>query len=329
MIPEILDKRFIKILDTRNYWEAQRRNELLHLFVSELFGRVPAEITLSLIESRLSDYFVGHKEKELWLGTGCFKMRIKLYLPSFENKYPVILYMCLKGQDEAQVPIDSLLDNGFAVAVIFSEDIASDDENAQQSGIFRLLDEHYIEKNCVGNLGAWAFGLEQAKKYLSKDENILSDQISLAGYSRGGKAALYACALYGGFYSCSAVHSGCGGASLFRGITDEKERLSDIVSSFPYWFVPEILKYQGRENSLPFDQHMLLALCAPVRLCILNADKDFWCDAEAEKASCRLASDIFNLYPQESSHIFYKLRHGTHEMDTFDWIEIMKVSKKY
>lgn len=328
-VPDILDRQFKQTEDVREYWEKQRRGDILQMFSRSLYGRIPEGIGLVCMEQSLSRDGYMHFVKKIILGTDGFGMRLALHLPSADGKYPAIIYLCLAGQQEDFVPVRLLMNSGFAVAVIFSEDVAQDSINAKDTGIFQWMKSQNIDTGCTGNLGAWAWGIEQAKQYLLQDACIIPDEISLAGYSRGGKTALYACALYGGFFACSAVHSGCCGASLFRKIPADKESLKDIYNSFPYWFVDEAKAYADTERELPFDQHMLLALCAPVRLCILNADEDQWCDAQSEKESSSLAAGIFNLYSQKQSHIFYKLRKGNHDMDISDWEEIMRVSRKY
>lgn len=92
------------------------------------------------------------------------------------------------------------------------------------------------------------------------------------------------------FYNCS----GNSGAALSRGNTGET--VADITSRFPYWFCKKYAKYADKEESLPFDQHELLALIAPRYLYVASATEDAWADPDGELLSAKLASAYYEMY---------------------------------
>jgi hypothetical protein len=67
----------------------------------------------------------------------------------------------------------------------------------------------------------------------------------------------------------------------------------DITGRFPYWFCPSFARYAGREQELPFDQHQLVAACAPRRVLVGSALDDAWADPQAEFLSCVLADGVY------------------------------------
>ena len=96
---------------------------------------------------------------------------------------------------------------------------------------------------------------------------------------------------------------------------------------------------------LPFDQHMLLAAIAPRPLYVASSSNDDWADPYSERLSCRLASEVYELYgkkgvvlPRENVEdnvayhegmIGYHCKTGNHGITKFDWNYFMDFSDKY
>ena len=130
--------------------------------------------------------------------------------------------------------------------------------------------------------------------------------------------------------------SGCGGASLSR--RKSGERLSDINTHFPHWFALKFHAYNGREEDLPVDQHMLLALVAPRLLCVGSAKNDDWADPEGEFLSLFHAGEVYRLYgyrvfktaempgingSKVAERFDYHIRSGDHDLKEADWEEYL------
>ena len=222
-------------------------------------------------------------------------------------------------------PTEEIIDNGFAIAGVCYQDIASDDGDFT-NGLAAIyytasdLAEDGLpkEENAPGKIGLWALGASLVLDYLLTMPQIDPSRVAVIGHSRLGKTALWAGALDTRFAAVISNDSGCGGASVSRG--KKGETIRKLTDRFPYWFCRSYRAFADREFEAPFDQHMLLSLSAPRCLLVGSARLDEWADPEAEELSLYAASRIYDLYPEGSAaRICYHLRDGEHYLSRHDW----------
>ncbi|MEZ6095732.1 MAG: GDSL-type esterase/lipase family protein [Pirellulaceae bacterium] len=162
------------------------------------------------------------------------------------------------------LPIELIVNRGFAVAVVYTQDIEPDANDAAGQGIRHCLDQFMEDSNTRrdywGALSAWAWGASRALDVLQEEPVVDAKRVYVLGHSRGGKTALWAAVRDTRFAGAIANESGCMGAALSQ--RRFGETITTIGKRFPYWFAPHFQSYVDNEGEAPVDQHQLIALIA-------------------------------------------------------------------
>ena len=114
--------------------------------------------------------------------------------------------------------------------------------------------------------------------------------------------------------------------------------MARINQGFPHWFTETYKGYNEREDALPVDQHMLLALIAPRAVAVGSAEDDLWADARGEFLSLVHAAPVYRLFghkalgteampaigqPLHGDRAHYHIREGKHNLTLEDWQSYM------
>jgi hypothetical protein len=334
-------------------WEKVRRPQILKLFEDNIYGQMPkaySSIKYSVINENATAMNGKAKLKEVLIevmnNNKPLKINLVLFIPNVNKPVPVFLLINNRGKENTDParaaksefwPAEMLVDNGYAIAAIHIADMAPDDKVNYVNGVLQLYPEQLTSDNGMKAVGAWAWGASRVMDYFEKDKDIDAKRVAIVGHSRGGKASLWTAAQDQRFAICVTNCSGNSGAALAR--RQFGERINRINASFPHWFNNNYKKYNNRENDLPVDQHMLIALVAPRPLYATNASKDFWADPKGTYLSLKNAEKVYGLYGLKSalplhppginepiirSPIAYHNREGEHDLTVYDWSNFIK-----
>lgn len=346
-------------------WSQLRRPEILHLFEDHVYGKTPIgrpeSMRWEVLESAddAVDGLAKRKQVRIFFNGSEDgpKMDMLLYTPiDAEGPVPTFLGLNFRGNhtvwndpaillpegvDESdrgervgRWQVEEIVKRGYGLATIYYFDIDRDVKDEWSDGVHPLAyEEGQTEPKPGewGSIGAWAWGLSRALDYLETDKDVEGKKVLVMGHSRLGKTSLWSGAQDQRFALVISNDSGCGGAALSR--RRFGETVERINTSFPHWFTDRFKDYNGDEDSLPVDQHMLISLIAPRPVLICSAEDDQWADPRGEFLAAKSAGPVYELLGTDgmaaeempstneliSSRVGYHIRPGGHDVTARDW----------
>jgi pimeloyl-ACP methyl ester carboxylesterase len=251
-----------------------------------------------------------------------------------------------RGTEKEKWAIEQTIDRGYALATFYHGDVVPDDPTLAEGVLARLRGVGAAEKRGPSDsatIMAWAWGFSRMMDYLVTVPEIDAGRIAVVGHSRNGKTALVAAAFDERFAMVVPSQAGCGGTAPSR-VAPELAALNDkgrptaetvavINKAFPHWFADHFKAFGAAPERLPFDQHCLIALCAPRPVLVSNATEDLWANPAGQFEMLRAADPVYRLVAGDglgaekmpevgtllASRLGYFIRPGKHAMTGEDW----------
>ena len=359
--PYVLDNPFV-FLDGRKVktpaeWK-KRRDEILELLQSNLYGRLPPPPKTMIVEKIsdkiAEDEFTYERRYRIWFRSDKSGPVIDwiVFVPRFaKEKVPVVLHLNYKGNDliasgrtnHYKLPLEQIAARGYAFMSAQYTQISADpktkedwDESAY-NGVFELWGERDSTRmDNPGAIMAWAWGLMRGLDLAERISEIDTTRSAVIGSSRLGKVALVAAAFDERFKVCIPNQTGAVGVQIMKRNFGENAKMQEFV--FPHWYCKGFWKYRDDPSKQPFDQHLLLACVAP-RALLLECFLNDWFDPKGEFESAKAASPVWELLvgkglgciniPEPFSSEFiippfgYASRDGAHGLSAYDWMWAM------
>ncbi len=250
-----------------------------------------------------------------------------------------------RGKDKAMWDVEQTLDRGYAVATFFSGDVVPDDKALAEAVLRKFRAGGSEERGAADTavIMAWAWGFSRMLDYVQMVPEIDAKRIAAVGHSRNGKTALVAAAFDERFALCIPTQAGCGGTAPSRQSAEaaalqpngrpKAESVAVINKNFPHWFCGNFKAFNEATDKLPFDQHSLIALCAPRPVLLSCAEGDQWANPEGQFAMLHAAAAVYALFgaapalPAQrpalgellNERLGYYIRPGAHSMTGADW----------
>jgi len=241
--------------------------------------------------------------------------------------------------------LEQSIDRGYAVATFYNGDVISDKAEIAREQLkgFVPTGKSAEDNDAPATIAAWAWGFSRMIDHLVTDPDIDAKRIAVVGHSRNGKTALLAAAMDERIALAIPTQAGCGGTAPCRvapALAESKannrptaETVAVINKSFPHWFCGNFKQFNDAPERLPFDQHALMALCAPRPLLISNATEDLWANPAGQFDMVRAADPVYQLVAGSGcaaktmpeigtlvdSKLGYYIRTGPHSMTSSDW----------
>lgn len=246
-----------------------------------------------------------------------------------------------RGIDAKRWPLERILDAGYALATAYRGDLDPDRKDGYNESIRSAWPELAQGGDNFSTIAAWSWAMSRALDYLQQDRLVDGHHVIAFGWSRLGKAAIWAGATDPRFAAVISNESGAGGAKVFHDVHGETVQL--LNDRFPYWFCRTFRQYNGRDAELPFDQNEVLSLIAPRPLYIASAILDENADPQGEFLGAIAVSHVYRFLGSNGlpttawpavnhpvlGRVSYHVRSGKHSVTDFDWEQYLRFADAY
>lgn len=265
-LPDPLRSLDGRMVTTVEDWNA-RRAEIFALEERYDLGTFPPKPTLANVVVLSEDDADGQITRSLRLEFGPNQeatLRATITIPAGEGSFPVMISPNINGGSRGFG--GAALERGY-----ISAGFAGNDRDNDANAYVPLYPEFDF-----ADLPRRAWSSQLLVDYLYTLPQVDRARIAINGYSRDGKMALIAAALDPRITAVIPGSTGVGGVMPWR-LGSERgfgESIESTTRNFPTWFVPRLRFFAGREDRLPVDGNLLVALVAPRAVLITYGNND-------------------------------------------------------
>jgi len=300
-------------ITTMAQWKEKRqwmKKELQH-YITGTYPPPPDNLKVTLVNER-KDGETTVRMVELSFGPDHqAKLTIELMIPPGEGPFPVFMTQW-NHRGWAQVAVR----RGYIGCVYAAADAKDDTEK---------YSEIWAHQYDFTRLMRRAYGTFRAIDYLYTLPFVDKGKIALTGHSRNGKLSLMAAA-FDERIAAVIPSSGGTGAEVPWRYTAQQYDVEDIAllsTAQPAWLHPRLRFFVGRENKLPVDQNLFMALIAPRGLMLSTAITEGASNPWGIEQVYHATEKVYKFFGAEDQLAIrarYGL-HGTHAGDMEDYVD--------
>ncbi len=287
-----------------------RRAEIKQLSQKHIVGSLPPKPKLDRIVPVEETKSAGYTTRVVRLEYGpesTITTQVTLTLPEGRGPFPVLI-----GGGSWST---SLIRRGYAAC----EYPSSVDQPTNLPSLYPDFD--------FATMGQRAWTAQLVVDYLLTLPEIDPARIAITGYSRGGKRATIAAAFDERIAAVVAGSTGVGGVLPWR-LSGERgmgEGVESTTRMFPLWFAPQLRFFAGREDRLPVDANLLVALVAPRAFLMNYGLNDEVSNVWANEQCYASALKVYSALGQPGRLGVMRLPgfHGANDVEgNLDWLDL-------
>lgn len=233
------------------------------------------------------------------------KLTIELMIPPGEGPFPVFLTQW-NHREWATVAVR----RGYIGCVYAGADAKDDTEE---------YSEIWAGQYDFTRLMRRAFGAYRAIDYLYTLPYVDKDKIGITGHSRNGKLSMMAAAFDERIAACIPSSGGTGAEVpwRFNSVNYDIEDIAWLSTAMPAWLHPRLRFFIGRENKLPVDQNLFMALIAPRGLMLSTAINEGASNPWGIEQAYHATQKVYQFLGKEQN-LAIRSRYGKHSVSARD-----------
>jgi hypothetical protein len=255
-----------------------------------------------------------------------------------------------RGRESDAWDLLQCVERGYCVATLYYGEAVADRVDLADERLIRAIAELEPTRagterrgNDTGALCLRAWALSRAVDVLSEQPRISPSRIGVFGHSRNGMAAMVAGVFDARVALIIPHHAGNGAtapcrlpAHLSKPGPSGRPPVETVLfasRTFPHWWCPNFQYFGEHVDQLPFDQHALIALCAPRPILVPTATEDLWANPAGQFEMLKAAGPVYDLVAGEGlgevagptvgqvlkGRLGYFIRRGKHCVTREDW----------
>lgn len=260
--PLVLDEGGGNIsITTKSQWEEKRQwmKEKLEYYITGTYPPKPDNLQAKILSEKKDGQTIVRIIELRFGPEHSAKLTVELMIPPGKGPFPVFMTQWYH-REWAQVAVR----RGYIGCVYAAAD--RDDDTEEYAKI-------WAGEYDFSRLMRRSWGTYRAIDYLYTLPLVDKDKIALTGHSRNGKLSLMAAAFDERITAVIPSSGGTGAEVPWRYCAQkyDVEDLALLTCAQPAWFHPRLRFFVGRENKLPVDQNLFMALIAPRGLMLSTA----------------------------------------------------------